>query len=88
MSLFLTRLALLQTTLNLLNCDDQEQDVFSAKEQASAYLSIMQEQQNSVKQLVNHVTCGLNAVESKAKRSERTSPVETFHRRRPDNTMT
>lgn len=39
-----------QTTLNLLNYE--EQDVFSTKEQASTCLSIIEEQQDSVKQLV------------------------------------
>ncbi|XP_042344611.1 uncharacterized protein zgc:113436 [Plectropomus leopardus] len=41
-----------ETTLSLLNMDDQEQDMYSTKEKASTYMSIMQEQQNSVKQLV------------------------------------
>lgn len=40
----------LQTTLNLLNYE--EQDVFSTKEQASTCMSIIEEQQDSVKQLV------------------------------------
>ncbi|KAF1388869.1 hypothetical protein PFLUV_G00067320 [Perca fluviatilis] len=41
-----------ETTLSLLNYDDQEQDMYSTKEKASTYMTIMQEQQNSVKQLV------------------------------------
>ncbi|XP_041793622.1 uncharacterized protein zgc:113436 [Chelmon rostratus] len=41
-----------ETSLNLPNYDDQEQDMYSTKEKASAYMTIMQEQQNSVKQLV------------------------------------
>lgn len=36
--------------MNLLN--SEEQDVFSTKEQASACMSIIEEQQDSVKQLV------------------------------------
>lgn len=54
----------LQTTLSLLNYDDQEQDVYSTKEQASTYMTIMQEQQNSVKQLVTHValSCTITAL--------------------------
>uniref|UniRef100_A0AAQ4QKK7 Gypsy retrotransposon integrase-like protein 1 n=1 Tax=Gasterosteus aculeatus aculeatus TaxID=481459 RepID=A0AAQ4QKK7_GASAC len=41
-----------ENTLSLLNYDEQEQDTYSTKEKASAYMTIMQEQQNSVKQLV------------------------------------
>ncbi|XP_067378236.1 gypsy retrotransposon integrase-like protein 1 isoform X2 [Channa argus] len=41
-----------ENTLSLLNFDDQEQDMYSIKEKASTYMTIMQEQQNSVKQLV------------------------------------
>lgn len=47
----LTCLLVLQTSLNLLNYEDQEQDVFSVKEQATC-MTIIQEQQNSMKQLV------------------------------------
>lgn len=36
--------------MNLLNHDDQ--DMFSMKEQASTYMSIIEEQQDSLKQLV------------------------------------
>lgn len=41
-----------ETTLSLLNYDELEQDMYSIKEKASTYMTIMQEQQNSVKQLV------------------------------------
>ncbi|XP_072243149.1 gypsy retrotransposon integrase-like protein 1 [Leuresthes tenuis] len=41
-----------QTSPNPLNDDDSEQDLYSTKEKASAHMAIMQEQQNSVKQLV------------------------------------
>lgn len=40
-----------QTTLNLLN-DEEQADAFSTKEQASTCMSIIEEQQDSVKQLV------------------------------------
>ncbi|XP_033984241.1 uncharacterized protein LOC117480927, partial [Trematomus bernacchii] len=46
-----------QTTLSLLSYHDQEQDEFSTTEKASSFLSAMQEQQNSVKQLPwQHIT--------------------------------
>ncbi|XP_069022273.1 gypsy retrotransposon integrase-like protein 1 isoform X1 [Embiotoca jacksoni] len=41
-----------ETTLSLLNYDEPEQDVFSVKEKVSTYMTVMQEQQNCVKQLV------------------------------------
>ncbi|KAM4577522.1 gypsy retrotransposon integrase-like protein 1 [Odontesthes bonariensis] len=41
-----------QTSPNLLNDDDSEQDLYSTKEKASAHMAVMQEQQNSVKELV------------------------------------
>lgn len=41
-----------EAALSLLNYDDQEQDMYSTKEKASTCMAVMQEQQNSVKQLV------------------------------------
>ncbi|XP_077377055.1 gypsy retrotransposon integrase-like protein 1 isoform X2 [Festucalex cinctus] len=41
-----------QATLGPLGYDDHEQDVYSMKEKASTYMTIMEEQQNTVKQLV------------------------------------
>lgn len=42
-----------QTTLNLLNYESPEHDILCTKEKASTCMAIIQEQQNSVKQLVS-----------------------------------
>lgn len=41
-----------ETPISLLSYDDQDHDLYLTKEKASTYMTIMQEQQNSVKQLV------------------------------------
>ncbi|XP_037830744.1 uncharacterized protein zgc:113436 [Kryptolebias marmoratus] len=41
-----------RTTMNLQTDDEAEQDMYSTKEQALAYMAVMQEQQSAVKQLV------------------------------------
>ncbi|XP_076006743.1 gypsy retrotransposon integrase-like protein 1 [Genypterus blacodes] len=56
---------------NMLSCDNQEQDVYSSKEEASTYMSIMQEQQNSVKQLViANMNAAYKQEKKKAKRKQ------------------
>lgn len=69
-----------ETTLSLLNYDDPEQDMYSTKEKASTYVTIMQEQQNSVKQLV---LANMNAAykqekKRNAKRRAHNMPSMTF----------
>ncbi|XP_034026939.1 uncharacterized protein zgc:113436 [Thalassophryne amazonica] len=62
-----------ETTLSLLSCDDQESDIYSTKEKASTHMAIMQEQQNSLKQLV---IANMNAAykqEKKKKNAKRKS---------------
>ncbi|KAF0033718.1 uncharacterized protein zgc:113436 isoform X2 [Scophthalmus maximus] len=62
-----------ETTLSLLNYDELEQDVYSTKETASTCMTVMQEQQNSVKQLV---IANMNAAykQEKKKKAKRRSP--------------
>ncbi|XP_034054367.1 uncharacterized protein zgc:113436 isoform X2 [Gymnodraco acuticeps] len=69
-----------QTTLSLLSYDDQEQDEFSTTEKASSFLSAMQEQQNSVKQLVlaNMTAAYKQEKKKNAKRRTHRSPSVTF----------
>ncbi|KAM9361117.1 gypsy retrotransposon integrase-like protein 1 [Symphorus nematophorus] len=69
-----------ETTLSLLNYDEQEQDMYSTKEKASTYMSIMQEQQNSVKQLVlaNMNTAYKQEKKKNAKRRTHNMPSMTF----------
>lgn len=69
-----------QTTLSLLSYDDQEQDEFSTTEKASSFLSAMQEQQNSVKQLVlaNMTAAYKQEKKKNAKRRTHRSPPVTF----------
>lgn len=52
-----------QSTLSL-NYDDQELDMYSTKEKASMYMTIMQEQQNSVKQLVINILLNVPMIEN------------------------
>ncbi|XP_033182028.1 uncharacterized protein zgc:113436 [Anabas testudineus] len=68
-----------ESTLSL-NYDDQELDMYSTKEKASMYMTIMQEQQNSVKQLV---MANMNAAykqekKKNAKRRTHNVPSVTF----------
>ncbi|XP_006797595.1 uncharacterized protein zgc:113436 [Neolamprologus brichardi] len=60
-----------------LNRDEPEQDVYSTKEKASAYMSVIQEQQNSVKQLVlTNMNAAYKQEKKNAKRkSHNMSPV-------------
>ncbi|XP_060927976.1 gypsy retrotransposon integrase-like protein 1 [Limanda limanda] len=62
-----------ETTLSLANYDHLEQDVYSSKEKASTYMTIMQEQQNSVKQLV---VSNMNVAykQEKKKKAKRRAP--------------
>ncbi|CAN9512872.1 unnamed protein product [Ophioblennius macclurei] len=69
-----------QSALSLHNCENLEQDVFFTKEKASTYMSVMQEQQDSMKQLV---IANMNAAykQQKKKNSKRRAhslPSVTF----------
>ncbi|XP_068167103.1 gypsy retrotransposon integrase-like protein 1 [Antennarius striatus] len=69
-----------ETSLSVFNYDDQEHDIYSTKEKVSACMSIMQEQQNSMKQLV---IANMNAAykqqkKENAKRKTHHTPLVTF----------
>ncbi|KAM8761060.1 gypsy retrotransposon integrase-like protein 1 [Acanthopagrus schlegelii] len=81
-SLMFNRVANLpnETSLSVLNYVDQEQDMYSTKEKASTFIKRMQEQQNSVKQLV---IANMNAAykqekKKNAKRKTHNVPSLTF----------
>ncbi|KAM4616300.1 gypsy retrotransposon integrase-like protein 1 isoform 2-T2 [Polymixia lowei] len=68
-----------ETKLRLLNFDDQEQDMHSTKEEATTYMTIMQAQQNSVKQLViANMNVAYKQEKKNAKRRLRNMPSMTF----------
>uniref|UniRef100_A0A672G596 Gypsy retrotransposon integrase-like protein 1 n=1 Tax=Salarias fasciatus TaxID=181472 RepID=A0A672G596_SALFA len=74
-----------ESTLSLLNYENLEQDVYFTKEKASTYMSIMQEQQDSMKQLV---IANMNAAykQQKKKNSKRRAhnlPPVTFKHSEP-----
>ncbi|TKS78098.1 Gypsy retrotransposon integrase-like protein 1 [Collichthys lucidus] len=68
-----------EMTLNLLHSDGQEQDMCSTNEKASSFMSIMQEQQNSVKQLViANMNAAYKQEKKNAKRRTHNMPSMTF----------
>ncbi|KAM3868478.1 gypsy retrotransposon integrase-like protein 1 [Diretmus argenteus] len=68
-----------ETKLSLLSYDGVEQETYSAKEEATTYMTTMQEQQNSVKQLViANMNAAYKQEKKNAKRRPRNMPSMTF----------
>ncbi|XP_056147991.1 gypsy retrotransposon integrase-like protein 1 [Lampris incognitus] len=68
-----------EAKLNLLDYDVQEQDMYSTKEEVAAYMTIMQEQQNSIKQLViANMNMAYKQEKKNAKCRPRNMPSMTF----------
>ncbi|XP_037113967.1 uncharacterized protein zgc:113436 isoform X2 [Syngnathus acus] len=73
-----------QATLGPLGYDDHEQDMYSVKEKASTYMTIMQEQQNTVKQLViANMKAAYKEEKKNVKRKAHNSPSMTLKTSEP-----
>uniref|UniRef100_A0A1A8CHQ9 Gypsy retrotransposon integrase-like protein 1 n=2 Tax=Nothobranchius kadleci TaxID=1051664 RepID=A0A1A8CHQ9_NOTKA len=74
-----------ETTLNILDFGEPEQDTFPTKQKASEHMAIMQEQQHAVKQLViaNMNTTYKQEKKKNAKRRMQTKSPDTFKTAEP-----